>query len=97
MYLYISLTSLTSSQFTVHFKYSMTYLYMMASQMHLLMEVLVVDEMPPLGWLLHEIPYFHFLVLLPWGFFCSRHFYKLTNSNNNHEHHEMMLCNDFPH
>ena len=23
--------------------------------------------------------------------------YKLTNSNNNHEHREMMLCNDFPH
>ena len=42
---------------------------------------------PPLGWLLHKIIFIHFLVLPPWGLFCSRHFYehKLTNSNNNHE------------
>ena len=54
---------------------------------------------PPLGWLLHKLIYCHFLfVTLSWGFFCSCHFYeyKLTNSKNNHEHCEMMLCNDFP-
>ena len=55
---------------------------------------------PPLGWLLHKIFFIHFLfVTPPCSLFCSRHFYeyKLTNSNKNHEHREMMLCNDFSH
>ena len=32
---------------------------------------------PPLGWLLHKIFFIHFLfALLPWGLFCSGHFYE---------------------
>ena len=80
----------------------MTYLCMMATHMHLLVEVLVVGEIP--SWmhlptwmapLRTDLLSFSGVSL---GFVWSSPFleYKLTNSKNNHEHLEMMLCNDFP-